>query len=157
MVLTEEGAKKYREELEAREISKIWDHVEDLQETYEKWCKEVEKVKKKHEQEREIKKKRSSKTSRKLMKEKKEVKRKLREGDEKAKEKLDTLKEQILNEENEGYYRRLKKTSEEISQNGKLNSGGFWKVKKRMERKKEEMPHAVRNKEGKLVTEHEEI
>lgn len=30
-------------------------------------------------------------------------------------------------------------------------------MKKRMERKIEEIPHAVRNREGKLVTEHDEI
>lgn len=91
------------------------------------------------------------------MKEKKDVKKKLREGDKKAIEKLKILKEQIVKEENESYFRRLKKTSEEINQNGKFSSGGFWKVKKRIERKKEETPHAVINKDGKLVTQHVEI
>ena len=55
------------------------------------------------------------------------------------------------------YYRRLKKTCDEIKKNGRFNSSGFWKVKKRMERKKTEAMHAVMNKEGKLVTNQEEI
>ena len=41
--------------------------------------------------------------------------------------------------------------------NGRFNSGNFLKVKKRMERKKPENNHAVKNKKGELVTENGEI
>ena len=56
-VLTAEGKIKYKEELEEREVSKIWDQVDDIQETYKKWQTEVEKIKKKHEQTRKMTKK----------------------------------------------------------------------------------------------------
>ena len=92
------------------------------------------------------------------MKEKKRIKKEMRCGkSEINKEKLERLKEQILNEESENYYRRLQKTCDEISKNGRFSSGKFWEVKKKMERKKEDGAHAVRNKEGKLVNEREEI
>ena len=73
-VMTEEGREKYKKELEEREISRVWDNVEDLQETYKKWCAEVEEVKTKHEVIRKTTTKRRSKTMRLLIQEKKRVK-----------------------------------------------------------------------------------
>ena len=90
-----------------------------------------------------------------LMKEKKRVKKSLRlKASEREMLKLNELKEQMLNEEHESYYRKLMKTCEELSKNG---SGNFLKVKKRIERKKAEGVHAVRNKDGKLVTDNDGI
>ena len=131
-VLTEEGRMRYRMELEEREVSKIWDRVEDLQETYTKWQKEVEEIKCKHEQVRKMTKKRNTKTMRLLLKEKKELKGNMRkEGNNTSKmEKLQTLKKRILDEEAESYYRRLQKTCNDITKDGKFNSGKFWEVKK---------------------------
>ena len=71
-------------------------------------------------------------------------------------EKLNQIKEQVLQEEKESYYRRLTKTCEEIKVNGKFSSGGFWKLVKRMKRKNE-VPHAVLSKDGKRLTENQEI
>ena len=157
-VMTEEGKERYRRELEEKEINKIWDDVQDIQETYMKWCKEVEEIKAKHEEIRKISTKRRSKTMRLLMQEKKKVKERLRAG---AKEedmvRLKELKEQMLDERQQAYFRKLKKNCEEIRKDGKFNSAGFWKVKKRMERRKDEGQHAVRNKKGELVTSNEEI
>ena len=69
-----------------------------------------------------------------LMKQKKEMKEQMRHrNNDEDMDRLQKLKEQILQEESENYYRRLKKTCEEISQHGKLNSGGFRKFKKRKE------------------------
>ena len=104
-------------------------------------------------------KKRKTKTMRLLMKEKKKLKENMRKvgNDDRNMEKLQNLKEQILDEEAENYYRRLRKTVDEISINGKFNSGKFWEVKKRMDRKKEAGAHAVKNKEGELVTDNKKI
>ena len=137
----------------------IWENPKDLQKAYQDWQKEVEETKNKFEQVRKITKKRRSKTLRLLMKEKKRVKEELRETECSVEdmEKLQELKEKILNEEQEGYYRKLMKTCEEVSLNGRFNSGNFLKVKKRMERKKPENNHAVKNKKGELVTENGEI
>ena len=158
-ILTDEGKVRYRNELAEKKISRIWENPKDLQKAYQDWQKEVEETKNKFEQVRKITKKRRSKTLRLLMKEKKRVKEELREKECSVEdmEKLQELKEKILNEEQEGYYRKLMKTCEEVSLNGRFNSGNFLKVKKRMERKKPENNHAVKNKKGELVTENGEI
>ena len=140
-------------------MSKIWEQVNNIDVTYKKWQTQVEEIKRKHEQTRKMTKKRKTKTMRLLMKEKKELKKNMRikGNDNGSMEKLRNLKEQILSEEAENYYRRLRRTCEEISKNGKFNSGSFWEVKKKMERKRKEGAHAVKNKDGKLVTENNEI
>ena len=125
---------------------------------YEKWCREVEEVKRKHEEVRKITKKRRSKTLRLLMQEKKKLKGELRaEYKIETRAKLEELKAQVLEEEKNTYFRKLKKNCEEMRKNGKFSSAGFWKVKKKMERKKSEGQHAVRNMKGELVTSNEEI
>ena len=158
-VLTPEGMLNYERELEERKVSKIWEQVNNIDVTYKKWQTQVEEIKRKHEQTRKMTKKRKTKTMRLLMKEKKELKKNMRikGNDNGSMEKLRNLKEQILSEEAENYYRRLRRTCEEISKNGKFNSGSFWEVKKKMERKRKEGAHAVKNKDGKLVTENNEI
>ena len=89
-----------------------------------------------------------------LLKEKKNVKKELaEEKTEEKMERLNQIKEQVLQEEKESYYRRLTKTCEEIRVNGKFNSGGFWKLVKRMKRKNDETPHAVQAKDGRKLTE----
>ena len=70
---------------------------------------------------------------------------------------LNKIKEEVIQEENERNYRRLKKVCEEIKKNGKIDGGSFWEVKKKLERRKEENMCAVKNMKGKLVTTKEEI
>ena len=115
-------------------------------------------IRKKNETTRKFTEKKASKTMRLLLKEKKKLKKELRE--EKTAEnmeKLNELKAKVLREEEESYYRRLMKTCTEIKVNGKFNSGGFWKVVKRMKRKKDEAPHAVMAKDGKIITDNGQI
>ena len=157
-VMTDEGKLKYNKELKENKVSQIWDGAENLQETYVKWWTEVERIKTKNEQVRKLTRKRKSKTMRLLLKEKKKQKNELRlnkNEDEMAK--LNDLKRRIVEEETDSYYRRLMKTCEEITRNGRFDSSNFLKVKKRMEKKRPEENHAVLNKDGVLVTEVEEI
>ena len=157
-VMTDEGKLKYNKELKEQQVSQIWDGAENLQETYKKWWTEVERIKTKNEQVRKLTRKRKSKTMRLLMKEKKKLKKELRlNKSEEEMQKLNDLKRRILDEESDSYYRRLMKTCEEITRNGRFDSSNFLKVKKRMEKKRPEENHAVLNKDGVLVTEREEI
>ena len=157
-ILTEEGKEAYRKELEERKISQRWKDSSCIQETYNSWCKEVMEVKEKHEQTRKITRKRRSKTMRLLINEKKNIKEEMKgnRNDENI-AKLKALKEKMKEEEEETYFRKLKKTCDEIKKDGKFNSGGFWKAKKRMEKKKEDGNHAVLNTKGDLVTSNESI
>ena len=151
LVLTKEGREKYHNELQQKEISKMWDGVENLEEAYENWETTVMESRRKYEQVRKPTFKRRSKTMRLLMMEKKKIKKGMTVGMERT-EKIQELKEKILEEEQESYYRKLQKTCEEIRVDGKFSSGGFWKMRKRMKRKKDEEIHAVEDKEGKLLT-----
>ena len=104
-----------------------------------KWWTEVERIKTKNEQVRKLTSRRKSKTMRLLLKEKKILKKELRlnkNEDEIAK--LKDLKRRIVDEENDSYYRRLMRTCEEITRNGRFDSSNFLKVKKRMEKKRPE-------------------
>ena len=136
-VMTKEGREKYKLDLQRERVSKIFDEMANIEELYEKWESKVMEIRKKNETTRKLTEKRGSKTMRLLLKEKKTIKKELAEQKTGEKmEKLNQIKEQVLQEEKESYYRRLTKTCEEIRVNGKFNSGGFWKLVKRMKRKK---------------------
>ena len=157
-VLTKEGREKYHNDLQRKEISKVWNNPDkSVQEMYDEWEKLVIETRKDNETIRKTNSKRKSKTMRLLMKEKKKLKEEMKtEEGEKDMTYLNELKEKIITEEQESYYRKLKKNCEEIRKDGKFNSGGFWKLKKRMNRKKEGI-HAIEDKDGKLLTENNEI
>ena len=146
-------------ELQKEGVSKIFDESDNIEEAYVKWESKVMEIRKKNETTRKLTEKRVSKSMRLLLKEKKNLKKELAEQKTQEKmEKLNQIKEQVLREEAESYYRRLTKTCAEIKVNGKFNSEGFWKLVKRMKRKKDEVPHAVLAKDGKkLITENQEI
>ena len=91
-----------------------------------------------------------------LMAEKKKTKKEMEVGTERT-EQLNIIKEKILAEEHEIYQRKLKKTCDEIRVQGKFSSGGFWKVVKKMKKKKTEEVHAVEDKEGNLLTSNDQI
>ena len=152
-VMTKEGREKYNQDLQKLKISNIWDSPnESVQEMYNKWEEKVMETRKQNETVRKSNGKRKSKTMRKLMEEKKKLKYDMKEGTkEDVTEKLYELKENILSEEHESYFQRLKKNCEEISKDGKFNSAGFWKLKKRMSRRKEVI-HAVEDRDGNLIT-----
>ena len=70
---------------------------------------------------------------------------------------LEELKGQVIEEEKAAYHRRLEKNCEDIKRNGKFSNTGFWNVQRKMEKKKSEAAHAVRDGEGKIVTETDKI
>ena len=156
-VLTKEGREKYNNDLQKMKISDIWDDPdESIQVMYDKWEKKVTEARKRNETVRKSNNKRKSKTMRKLMEEKKNLKASNEADDEDRNGKLKDLKEKILMEDHDSYYRRLKKNCEEISKDGEFNSAGFWKLKKRMSRRKE-VVHAVEDRDGNLITDNAEI
>ena len=152
-VMTEKGYKNYCEELEREKISNIWDDEDvSMQEKYNQWSKKVEEIKKKHEEERKPKKIHRSKTMRNLLAKKKELKEEkvseqVKENKDRIHKEIELLKEQIMQEEKEQKFRKIMKTTEKICKDGKFDSGGFWKLQKRMKKQKEK-PHAVVNIEG---------
>ena len=157
-VITEDGREKYCKEIQRLQISQIWDEEGCMQEKYDKWEEIVMKTRRKFEKTRKKHKKRKSKTMRKLLKKKRKLRGELKSGkDEEKYSELTKIKEKIVREEEESYFRKLKKTCEEIRIEGKFSSGGFWKLIKRMKNKKSENPHAVRNKEGEMLTDKEQI
>ena len=97
-----------------------------------------------------------------LMKEKRKLKeQKRKESTQEQKDiihkRISELKEIILEEESNQKYRRLIKTTENISKGGKLDSGGFWKLQKTLKSRNRENAHAVINAEGNKVSEPDAI
>ena len=76
-IMTEDSWSKYRQEIQEKEVSKIWDDAEDIQKAYENWCKKIGEIKTKYEVVRKITRKRRSKTLRLLMQQKKILKEQL--------------------------------------------------------------------------------
>ena len=138
-------------------ISNIWNDPDgNVQEMYDKWEEKVMEARKRNETVKKSNRKRKSKSMRKLMDEKKKLKADKKPGDEDRIKKLNELKEKILSEEHESYFRRLKRNCEEISKDGQFNSAGFWKLKKKMSRRKEVI-HAVEDRDGNLITDNTKI
>ena len=136
-IMTEDSWSKYRQEIQEKEVSKIWDDAEDIQKAYENWCKKIGEIRTKYEVVRKITRKRRSKTLRLLMQQKKILKEQLQiNHTAENKAKLEELKLKVIEEEQETYYRKLRKNCEEMRKGGKFSCAGFWKVKKKMERRK---------------------
>ena len=133
LVMTEDGYKGYKKEINDKKVSTIWDRDEDFQEKYTKWSEEILSIKRKYEQVRKPTTKCRSKTMRLLIKEKRKLKGdRMNEREKEKKEeiqlKIEELKKEMIKEEKEHKYRKLIKTGESIFKNGKIDSGGFWKL-----------------------------
>ena len=114
-IMTEDGWSKYRKEIQEKKVSEIWEGAEDVQMTYEKWCKEISEIKTKHEEARKRTKKRTSKTLRLLMKQKKVMKDQLQaNATPEAKAKFEELKLKVIEEEQEACYGKLRRNCDEI-------------------------------------------
>ena len=160
-IITEDGYKKYCEELEKEKVADIWNKTASLQEKYDEWSQKVMDIRKKHEELRKPKRKQRSKTMRLLLAKKKQLNElknnaQSKETKDEIHKEMMALKEMIILEEKDHKYRRLMKTTESLCKNGKFDSGSFWELQKR-EKSCNDNAHAVRNSEGVKVDTTEEI
>ncbi|MCH2406114.1 MAG: hypothetical protein MK200_07980 [Nitrosopumilus sp.] len=160
MIMNEEGYRNFKKELDESKVSEVWDKDTSIKEKYTEWSSKVLGIKRKHEK-RWKKKKQRSKAVR-LMAQYIKILKRERGSNENEEKKLEIqneitdLKKKIVEEEGSEKFRKMKKISEDICRKGKLDSGAFWQLHKRLKGKKENA-HAVKNSDGIKVDTHEEI
>ena len=145
-VMTPDGYKKYKEEIDKEKVSAVWDKDASVQQKYTEWSQMILNIKEKHKTVLKPKAKRKSKTMRMLLQEKKKLKIMVKTTrDEELEKRIKILKERIIKEKCDRRYRRLIKTCEKICTKGQLDSGRFWQLQKKMKGKRKEDAHAVKN------------
>ena len=160
--MTKEGYENYEKEINEAKISNIWDKDGSVAEKFDEWSETVTKIYRKYEQEKKPKHKNKTKTMRLLMKEKRKLKQEKKEEQEEniqdsIHQKIQELKERILEEQKNQKGRVLMKAVESISNQGRFDSSGFWDLQKKINRKRKETPHAVLNAKGEKVEKTDEI
>ncbi len=161
--MTKEGYERYQKQIKDENISKIWDGEGCMQEKYTAWKTTVENIKARCETKLKAKRKNISKQGRLARKMRNALKKQRKElvnedEREELQVKIAQLKDEISTEEKQSKVRKIRKVVEEIrSYGGHLNGGAFQKLKKKLTRRKIDSAHAVLDKTGKRIEEHEEI
>ena len=161
-IMTEENYKSFAHDLKTEKVSSIWNQSISFQDKYNQWSRKVIEVRNKNATIKKPKRKQRSKALRELLQKKKQLKKdwKNEENEDEASiiyNEIQKLKEMIVQEEQEHNYRRMLKTIETITKDGRFDSGGFWEFQKKMRRKKCDTAHAVVNLKGEKVSETEKI
>ena len=160
-VLGTEGWSKFREAIERENISKIIDG-RCIQSTYLEWNDKVLKIK--DSCSKKVKLKRTWKVNRKLTTAKNNINRELKKKEMLNKEQIEVLKQrrniilqQIEEEEQKQEHNRVIKIVDEVKRAGGINSSTFWDVRKKICNKTDEPAHSIKNKDGELCENPEEI
>ena len=146
-------------EMEKENVSKIFDEDADLQTCYDKWKSKVEEI---HERNKiTVKKKNPRKIIKQLVKEKKDIKSQMKKANvEERKILIADVKEidkQIVNEANLQFQNKIYKVVEELKCVNGINGAKIWDVLKKAKRRKVNPPTAVKDKQGNLIEEAENI
>ncbi len=160
-VIKEENREAYKNEIQENQISKIWDEDMDLQEKYTQWSGKVFEIRQKHATLKKTRRKQCSKTRRLMKLERRKMKKQrgtMTDNEEKARltGEIKNIQERIAEEESNERYRKIMKVTESICNNGRIDSGSFAKLCKKMKGKKE-CPHAVLDSKGNKVQSVKEI
>ena len=160
-VMTEKSYKEYKRKIQEDQVHKIWQKDGTITELYEEWNDNIMKIVETCK--RPPRKKSENKTIRKLISAKRKLKKDVKkESNVESKERMRTriilLAETILAEEQKQYSNKVSATVENLrKEGGGMNETTFWEFKKKLERRKEEHPHTIRNENGETVETSEEI
>ena len=158
-VLDKEGIERFQKRLKEEKVSKIIEKG-DIRESYKIWSDKVLQIRSGCCKRIKIKKR--WKVCRILTKAKKSITKELKTARDKErikdlKERREILCKQIEQEEQKKENARLNKIVAEVKKAGGINSNTFWEVRKRLCGNKGVRPHAMKNKEGVLCEEADEI
>ena len=157
-VITEKGYCRIKEELEHVKASKIMDG-DDLQDSYDKWKDTVNDIVKKNTT--TLKRKNPRKSIKELIREKKKLKeimKKIGKDDRNALiGRVKLINEKIQNESNAQYQNKMEKVVEKLQRKNGIRGPSMWEVLKQVKRKNIEPPTAIKDKEGNLLEDREEI
>ena len=161
VVMTKEGYEAFKKEVQEEKISSIWDQKKNTQEKYTEWSNKVLTIKQKHEKIQKPKKNQRSRVTRLLIKEKKMLKEDKKSSGNREKKgiikaQIKDIQLKIIEEQQSTRFRQMMKIGSQICKEGKIDSGGFWKLQKRLKRKFESA-HSVLNLDGEKVETEEDI
>ena len=163
--ITKDNINKFKEKTNENILTKIVRKKGNIKEKYSKWQKTMNEIMKKSFYIKKNPKKKQPKTIEILLKKKRKMKKEMKKevNDKKRKQllkvQLTLMEEYIWKEEAKNNVKNIEKELEKLKKAGGTNSNAFWEFKKQIEKKnkKEELPKSMKNKEGKVKTEKNEI
>ena len=149
-----EGQKKFKELTDSNTLSSIFDNSDRIEKQAKKFMKQLNRIL--HQSFKKIRIKPEAETKiEKMFKKQKELKQKT---DKQSKEKLKKLEEEMAKNMSEDMYNIIRdEVSEVNSDEGGFNSGLLWRLKNKLRPKKISPPTAMIDKNGKLITDSDEI
>ena len=144
--MTESSYKEFKRKVETTQISKIWEKEGSLEEIYNEWNEKVIQIK--LECEKKPRKKKTTKTIRKMMKLRRKLKKesKTMENDETRKlliKRSQLIREHIMEEEMKQYVKTIEGTIQSLrKKGGGVQEQSFWEFKRKLQKEtKKELYH----------------
>ena len=166
IVLSKQRLNKFKQMTENGNLTADCKNEENIQEMYKTWenkvIKQIDLCFKVKAKARLEKGKKNNKRVRILSKVRRNIAKKLVSEGEESKENTwklrnELLKEHIERNKKKSFKKKIEKTTMEIKKQGKFNNNAFWKLKEKLTRKEREKRTAMRNKEGEMCENREEI
>ena len=158
-VLTKKGMSKVSQEMNHRKLSNIWKKDQPFEETFDEWKDEVNKIAEKNKI--KVKKQNKRKNIKILIRAKKmlrqEAKAATKEERYKLVARIKMVEEEIEREDQKQYHSKLTKVVDKLQGKKGLNIPNMWDIMKKLKKKKEEPPTAIKSKDGKIVEDPESI
>ena len=158
MIMNEQTKAKFKEETNQGSLSQIWKEEGSLQDKYNQWTEEVQKIAKKHFITRKKKKKQINRTIRKLRRKRKELKlMENKENSEMIRARRRVLQQLIEEEAEKQEKRKVIRVANNIKKESGFDANAFWKFQERMKGRKSEPATAMIDEEGKVEEDPEKI
>ena len=158
-VLTKKGYSKVRKEMNERKLSRIWSKEQPFEQSFHEWKNEMDTIVEKNVT--RVKTQNKRKDIKILIRAKKQLKResKLTTKEERRKivARIKTIDEAIKKEDNNQYRNKISRVVTKLQGKKGINTPNMWEVMKKLKKKKEEPPTAVKSKEGKIIEDPELI
>ena len=155
-IMTRRGYRRFTELVNQERVSKIVESREPITIIYTRWEKKIMEIKRKCQ--RKMNRQQTSRKQKILMSAKRRIKKSSSRSKQIEKERRRLLTRHVERDMHEKPSRRIKETIESLRRNGGgVKEETFWEFRRKLTGKKEEKPHAMRDGEGNMVEEKEEI
>ena len=151
LIINEETKAKYKEETNQGKLSQIWKEEGSLQDKYNKWTEEVQKITSKHFTTKKKKKRPVNRIIRKLRRKRRELKEREKGDDTEMITARRKVLLQLIEEENEKQEkRRIVQTANNIKKESGFDANAFWKFQERSNGRKREPATAMLDEQGNI-------
>ena len=158
-IITKKGYQNIKRGIKERRLLDILKKEEPLQEVYKDWKEEINKLT--EENQTKVKKNNKRKSIKLLIKARKDLRKQCKHAEATERYKLvarmKMLNEEIERENHNQFRMKIDKVVARLQGRNGINIGNMWQVAKKIKRKKEEPPTAIKSKEGKVLEDPELI